>query len=80
MKLRDLLSNVVDSQHATRLDIAEIRKDLAYHIKRTDLIEERMEAERKEVKPLLDGYKFLKVSGALIFLAGAAASILKLFL
>ena len=54
-------------------ELTEIKKDLAYHIKRTELLEER-------INPLLKIYHFLQVTAALMFVGGAVAAIAKLFI
>jgi hypothetical protein len=77
MKLRDTLDKISQESADTRVDIVEIRKDLNYHIKRTDIVEERLAAHLKVVEPIIGFFKIL----ALILVSGAAlAAILRLFI
>lgn len=84
MKLKETLLEILEHVTTARVDIAEIRKDLKYHIKRTDLLEKRLDAENvemgKQLSPLTAIYHFLKIFGVLLAASAAAAAVLKLFL
>ena len=45
-KLFDLIAEI-------QLDIAEIKADLRYHIRRTDLLDEDLKQQRGELKPVV---------------------------
>ena len=67
-RLEQKLDALIDSEARQQVDIAEIKKDLAYHIKRTDLLEN----EVKDSIVALDRLKALKWWAALtLFAAGA---------
>jgi len=88
MKLRDYLEEI-------KTEMITIRKDLNYHIHRTDLLEEkqaedvkRLSAKQSEddrhlryqIKPLVKVYHFFQILGALIVVAAAVAGIIRLFI
>ena len=66
MKLREHLEKI-------GLELSEIKQDLKYHIKRTDLLEQ-------QISPLLKVYHFIQVSAALLLTGGAVAALIKLFI
>lgn len=80
MKLRDTLDKIQENQQGIQVDLAEIRKDVNYHIKRTDLLEELVASNKRETAPLIETYNFIKVFGLLLVSGAALAAILRLFL
>jgi hypothetical protein len=84
MKIRDTLDKILENAADARVivieirrDLAEVRKDLKYHIKRTDVVEDRLDKHLARVEPILG---FFKVFGILLVSGAAAAAIFKLFL
>ena len=76
MKLRDRLDEihkeVTEHRAETRVELAEIKRDVAYHIKRTNILEAKVESMEKL-------YNFLVLTGRLLVIAAAGAAILRLF-
>lgn len=66
------IDKVIEDTGNTRVDIAEIRKDLNYHIKRTDLLE-------KKVNPLWTSYKVVGFLVGSSFFVAAVVEILGYF-
>lgn len=64
MKLREHLERMA-------IELAEIRKDLNYHIMRTDILE-------KQTKPVIKVYHWIQVSGAIIVTFSTLLGALKL--
>jgi hypothetical protein len=46
------LDAIAESQTATRIDIAEIRRDVAHHIRRTEIAEEQLTELRRDLGPI----------------------------
>lgn len=81
MKFRDLLEQIAKEQ-AEKLstidkNVAEIRLDLNYHIKRTDLLEEEFKPVKKHVEIV---NALAKILTSIIVLSAALAGIYKTFL
>lgn len=74
MKLRDefqhLHSSLAAFREETRIELAEIKKDIAYHIRRTDILETR----QQRIHGLME---FLAVTGRLLVIGAAIAGILR---
>lgn len=71
---------VLDKLIEIQVDIAEIRKDLNYHILRTGQNEEMIEIIAKEIKPIQEHVAFLKYSGKLITVLTAIAGVVVAYL
>lgn len=69
MKLREVLQQIV-------VDIAEIKKDLNYHIKRTDRLEEQVQPVKQHVDTM---NSLAKITLALIAAGSGIAAIVKIF-
>ena len=79
----DKLDNRLDSMD---IHLARQGKDLSYHIKRTDLLEESVKEVKKELEPIkahvsrVDGaLRFLGVISLLISILGGILKLLKVF-
>ena len=48
----EMLEKITETLTEIQIDIAEIKKDVAYHIKRTDLNEENIERIVESLKPI----------------------------
>ena len=63
--------------------LGEIRSDLNYHIRRTDLLETTVKEQREEFKPVRRHVELVnslaKVFMALVTISGVVAGILRLF-
>lgn len=71
------IEDIKKSQHRTELVISDIRKDLSYHIKRTDILE----AEFKPIKTHVAVVGALSKIIVVLFSVGAAsAAIWKVFI
>ena len=57
--IKDDLKEIKQDVALTRVDISEIKTDLRYHIKRTDILE-------NQVKPVTEHVKFVKNLGKFI--------------
>lgn len=83
MKLRDYLDHQHEQMTDIKVAIKGIQKDIGYHVKRTNLLEEKVNLIRKQVKPLETQATIVKTVckgiASLIFVAGAAAGIYKIF-
>lgn len=77
MKLRDHIENVrtevIEFRDEVRVELAEIKKDLAEHMRRTALLEGRQERHEKFAN-------FLTIAGRLLVVGAAGAAIARLFL
>lgn len=75
MKLRDKLdelhSEVTEFKAQALVELSEIKRDLSYHIRRTDLLQAKMESHDKL-------HNFLVMTGRLLVIAAAAAAIVRL--
>lgn len=69
IRIETKLDKVVDQVSNINIHIAEIKKDLKYHIKRTDILE-------KKVVPIWTAFK---VGCALIGLVSVAATALEIY-
>lgn len=73
MKLREQLDVIQKDVHEFKsqalVELAEIKRDLSYHIRRTNLLEARIEEQQKM-------HTFLTVVGRLIVVGAAGAAIL----
>jgi len=54
-------------------DISEIKADLRYHIKRTDLLEENMRGQDESLKEAILPIQWAKTTVKIILVAGAVA-------
>lgn len=76
------LDKIADDMADIKIDIAEIRKDINYHIMRTDIAESRIEMLRNELRPVevhverMNGA--LKLLGVLSLIAGLIAAVAKI--
>lgn len=76
-----------DNQKNMGIDIAEIKVSLAYHIKRTDLLEESVELSRahldKDLKPIKAHVVLvnntLKIFGGITIIVGFIAAIMEIY-
>lgn len=77
MRLREFLEKMDAQIDKMSISIAEIKKDLNYHIKRTDLLEEEIKPVKKHVVAVNTLFK-----AALILLGaiGTIAGVIKLFI
>lgn len=77
------IERIAESLAKITIDIAEIRRDLAHHIRRTDLAEEHLEMIKADLKPvqahvlMMSGA--LKLVGILAVLVTLLGGILKIF-
>ena len=77
---------ILENQTEMAKDIGELKADVKYHIKRTDLLEESIDLDRQQLKkdlaPIKKHVTFvnttLKIIGALGFIIGLAAGIAQL--
>jgi uncharacterized protein with PhoU and TrkA domain len=67
------LNKIADALVDMKVDLAEIRKDLNYHIMRTDQNDEKIELIAKEIKPIQEHIAFLRYSGKLVTILAAVA-------
>lgn len=71
-RIESKVDKVIDEISSINVHIAEIKADLKYHIKRTDLLEHK-------VVPLWLGYKILGGVGLLLTLGACVVEILGYF-
>jgi hypothetical protein len=75
MKLREQLDviqkDVHDFKSQALVELAEIRRDLQYHIRRTDILEAKLEDQHKV-------YTFIVLTGRLLVIAAAGAAVVRL--
>lgn len=71
-RIENKLDRLVDQQGEIGVHIAEIKKDLKYHIKRTDLLEADVKPIKKHVSNV---HAILKLVGMLSLLAGVAEGV-----
>jgi hypothetical protein len=76
------LDQVVAIHTEMQIDIAEIRRDIAHHIKRTDLAEENLADLRADVRPIKKHVAMIegafKLLGVLAVLMGLVTGYLKI--
>lgn len=73
--MEEKLDKIAESLTEMRVDIAEIRKDLNYHIRRTDLAEQQIEKLANEIKPIQEHVAFIRISGKLLGALGGLAAV-----
>jgi hypothetical protein len=79
MKLREFLIELKEDIAKQNQMVALIQRDLEYHIKRTDLLEDSLKNTNARLRPIIKIYNFLQVAGGLIIVGAAGAAILDLF-
>lgn len=79
------LDRIADKIEEIRADIAEIKVDLRYHIKRTDLLDDDLKQQRKELKPVVKhveqmqgALNLVKVLGVILSVVLAVAAVVAL--
>lgn len=71
-RIEDKLDKVAGDQVDIKVHIAEIKKDLRYHIKRTDLLEADIKPVKKHVATV---QAILKILGLISIIAAIAESL-----
>lgn len=74
-KIIDQQINLIKEIGELKVEQAEIKVDVKYHIKRTDIAEENIEILRKEVQPLFKFRDYVMGALKLIGLLGVLATI-----
>lgn len=81
-EMSDKQDKLNETHSEMKIDLSEVRKDLNYHIKRTDMLEQYYKELAAEIKPLNQRYQqmngILKALGIIALLAGILASIAKI--
>lgn len=60
-KLNDRMDTIDSTLHEANKNLAVYNTHLEHHIKRTEMVESRLELFEDEIKPALDAYKFIAI-------------------
>jgi hypothetical protein len=81
MKLHEKLDRIEQTlgefRNETTVELTEIKKDLAYHIRRTDILEARVKDLATDAKPILTILTILTYVGKILVPVAAMAAVLK---
>jgi uncharacterized protein (UPF0335 family) len=72
----DKLDKIIETLSEMKVVQATQASDLSHHIKRTDLLEERIEQFRAEIKPVVDHVAGIKFLGKIVGITGTVVGIL----
>jgi len=65
--VRDRVDDIISGQDTQNKDIVEIKKDLSFHIKRTDLLETKVELLKTQIQTAEErSLKVIKLSVAIV--------------
>ena len=74
-EIHDKLDRMIETLSEIKVTQATQAVDLAHHIKRTDLLEERVEQVRAEIKPVVDHVTGLRFMVRLLGIAATVVAI-----